>query len=316
MPAVAAACLSMTACTEKEPGAESSTSASESSTESEGEATGTTTTATTEGTTEGTTDPTTTEGTTDPTTEGTTAPTTTSGSSGFVQIDGGIEGGCIPGKLDDCADNEKCSAYVMEPGYCCVDTNTCVPILGDLEFGDECTRTDMNDDCGNGLFCMTQTSGSTGMGVCLQFCDVTNATDCADKGLPDANCVSFNDGVLPLCEDACDPLAQDCANSNFGCYAVGDQGFTCTLPGFDNGLGNDADECFTIQSCKPGLICTDGASVTGCTADTCCTQFCDLSDGNAGCTDAMEVCEAYYEPGTAPPEYTNVGVCEIGRAHV
>lgn len=308
LPAVAAACLSMTGCTEKEPAAESGSSADDTSSEassseagsSEGSSGSTTTGTTDSGTT----------GTTDSGTSGTSATTSTTG-SGFVQIDGGIEGGCIPGKLDDCSEGEKCSAYVMEPGYCCVDTNTCVPIIGDGAFGDECTRTEMNDDCGNGLFCMTKTSGSTGMGVCLQFCDVTNPTDCADKGLPSANCVSFNDGVLPLCEDPCDPLAQDCPDSTFGCYAVGDQGFTCTIPGFDEGLGNDGDECFTIQSCKPGLVCTDGTVVAGCNADTCCTQFCDLANGNGDCTDAMELCEPYFEAGTAPPGYGDVGVCAI-----
>src|SRR5690606_15797262 len=157
----------------------------------------------------------------------------------------------------------------------------------------------------------TKTSGSTGMGTCLQFCDVTVTNDCQAKGLPEARCVSFNDGVLPLCEDECDPLAQDCPDSNFGCYAVGDQGFTCTIPGYDQGLGNDADECFTIQSCKPGLVCVDGASVEGCTADTCCTQYCDTDDGNAGCTDNNELCEPYFDAGTAPPGYANVGVCAV-----
>ena len=43
--------------------------------------------------------------------------------------------GCLPGVADDCPDGEKCSAYVMEPGYCCVDTNACVPIIGDKQYG-------------------------------------------------------------------------------------------------------------------------------------------------------------------------------------
>src|SRR5690606_41458086 len=73
----------------------------------------------------------------------------------------------------------------------------------------------------------------------------------------------------------------------------------------------DADECFTIQSCKPGLVCVDGASVEGCTADTCCTQYCDTDDGNAGSTDNNELCKPYFDAGTSPPGYANVGVCAV-----
>ena len=307
IPAMAVACLSLTGCGESDSAGSDSSADDTSSGEATGNDTdadsGSATTTTTDSATTTTTDSATT------TTDGTDT-SASSTSMGFVNTDGGVMGGCVPGKADDCPEGEKCSAYVMEPGYCCVDTNACAPIIGDKAWGDECTRTAMNDDCDNTLFCMTITSGSTGMGTCLQFCEVANPTDCADKGMPSANCVSFNDGVLPLCEDPCDPLAQDCGG-DFGCYAVGTQGFTCTIPGYEDGLGNDADECYTVQSCKPGLVCTQGDAVSGCNADTCCTQFCDTNQGNAECTDAMEVCEPYFEAGMELPGYENVGICAI-----
>jgi hypothetical protein len=307
MPAAAVACLSLTGCGQSEStGSETGSADDTSSGEGSGADTdnesgdGSSTSASTSG--------------------GSTGSSTTTGGDGdggdsttgtFLDVDMPVSNGaCVPGKADDCDEGEKCSAYVQEPGYCCVDTNACVPIIGDKQWGDECERTAMNDDCDNTLFCMTTTSGSTGLGVCLQLCQQAEAGACANAGLPNADCISFNDGVLPLCEDPCDPLAQDC-DENWGCYAVGTQGFACALPGIEDGQGNDADECFTVQSCKPGLVCTDGTTVANCNAGSCCTQFCDTNNGNSECTDAGEECVAYFEAGMAPPGYANVGVCSI-----
>jgi hypothetical protein len=233
---------------------------------------------------------------------GSATPTTT---GGFVPDVEDI-GFCNPGVADDCPDGEKCTAYVMEPGYCCVDTNACVPIIGDKQFGDACTRTEMNDDCDNTLFCMTTTSGATGDGVCLQLCDMSDATYCANVGQPEAVCTPFNDGVLPLCEGACDPLTQDCGMA-WGCYPV-DDGFTCAGPAYDPGEGQDGSDCFTIQSCEPGLACIAGDVLEGCTSASCCTSFCDTAGSGNECS-APESCEPYFEPGMAPPGYETVGLC-------
>jgi hypothetical protein len=309
MPAMAALCLSLSACGEADDSAGGDTSDAEATSTGDGSSSGSdsgsdggssggsgSTTSTDGGSTDG--------GSTD---DGTTSGGTGGGFVGDMPV---MTNGCVPGKADDCPEGEKCSAYVQEPGYCCVDTNACVPIIGDKQWGDECTRTEMNDDCDNTLFCMTETSGSTGMGVCLQLCEQTDAGSCANAGLPNANCISFNDGVLPLCEDPCDPLAQDC-DENWGCYAVGTQGFSCALPGYADGQGNDADECYTVQSCKPGLVCTEGTTVANCNAGSCCTQFCDTNQGNAECTDPGEECVPYFDAGMAVPGYENVGVCSI-----
>ena len=242
--------------------------------------------------------------TTDPST---TDPSTTSSTSSFVpQTDMFATNTCDPA-TQDCPEDEKCTGYVVEPGYCCVDANKCVPIIGNGQLGDPCVREEDNDDCDVGLFCMTVTSGSTGDGVCLAFCNVATQ-DCADDGLPDATCIAFNDGTLPLCQDSCDPISQDC-DGDLGCYGVGAQGFVCSLPGFDEGLGNDGDECFTIQSCKPGLGCTASEVLSDCNGTRCCSPYCEVSDPNA--CDAPEECVAYYEDGTAPPGYENVGICAL-----
>ena len=256
---------------------------------------------------EGEEDASTTSSTTDPATSSTTDPTTTSSSSGFVpETDAMFANTCDPA-TQDCPEGEKCTGYVVEPGYCCVDANKCVEVLGNNQLGDPCVRTEDNDDCAAGLFCMTVTSGSTGDGVCLAFCDVATQ-DCSEDGLPDATCIAFNDGTLPLCQDSCDPVTQDCGGA-LGCYGVGAQGFVCSVPGFEDGQGNDGDECFTIQSCKPGLGCTASEVLDGCTGSRCCSPYCDLSEPDP--CQAPEQCTAYYEDGSAPPGYESVGLCAI-----
>jgi hypothetical protein len=231
----------------------------------------------------------------------------TSMSTGFVpEIDGLVTNTCDPA-VQDCPDGDKCTAYVVEQGSCCVDANKCVPVMGDGQIGDPCVRTEDNDDCAEGLFCMTVTSGSTGDGVCLAFCNV-GTQDCADDGLPDAQCFAFNDGTLPLFQDNCDPISQDCSG-DLGCYGVGDQGFVCSVPGFEEGLGNDGDMCYTIQSCKPGLGCFSAEVQSDCDSASCCSPYCDLNEPNP-CL-APEECIPYYEQGTAPPQYEHVGLCAV-----
>jgi len=232
---------------------------------------------------------------------------TTDDPTGFVPMTDMFATNTCDPATQDCPEGEKCTGYVVEPGYCCVDANKCVEVSGNHQLGDPCVRTEDNDDCATGLFCMTVTSGSTGDGVCLAFCNVATQ-DCAEDGLPDATCIAFNDGVLPLCQDSCDPITQDCGGE-LGCYGVGAQGFVCSVPGFEEGLGNDGDECFTIQSCKPGLGCTASEVLDGCDAARCCTPYCDLNEPDT-CM-APEECVPYYEDGTAPPGYEAVGLCAL-----
>jgi hypothetical protein len=238
-----------------------------------------------------------------------TSGTSTSDGSGetgsFIEPpDGGVVGQCDPG-LQDCPnENDKCTAYTTMPGTCCVDANKCVPVMGTGVAGDDCTRTEENDDCAKGFFCTTKTSGSTGMGFCEQMCVAGDDTSC-DKG----TCIVYNDGVLPLCRVECDPLLQDC-DPGFGCYPAQDT-FVCGKPANNDGEGDDGSPCSTLRSCLPGLACVTGTAVSGCAADgVCCTPFCDLS-GPDPCTDPAEDCVAWFTAGNAPPQYINVGACLI-----
>jgi hypothetical protein len=199
----------------------------------------------------------------------------------------------------------KCSPYATMPGSCCVDSTQCVPIIGHKTAGEECTRTETNDDCEAGYFCTTQTSGSTGTGFCEQLCVLGDPASCTE-----GTCISYNDGVLPLCRVECDPLLQDCPQNGFGCYPGGDA-FVCGKPAADVGMGLVGDGCYTARSCQPGLACLDAASLANCADTRCCSYFCDVTDGNFMCGDPAEQCVEWFTMGNAPPEYMNVGACSV-----
>jgi hypothetical protein len=211
--------------------------------------------------------------------------------------DGGIEGQCDPAG-QDCPKGQKCTGYVSTPGGETVDANHCVEVMGDLQFGEECTRVDGNDDCAPGFFCMTDVSGHTGMGICLEYCEVGQVCEFGGE------CFAFNDGQLPLCEQLCHPLAPACSAGQ-GCYPAFEQ-FVCAIPGAPAGMGDDGDECAVIQGCSPGLFCS--TATDGCTTESgCCTPFCDLTDADT-CT-APEACTALsMDP---MPGFEDVGGCVV-----
>lgn len=220
--------------------------------------------------------------------------------AGFLMMpDGGVVGMCDP-FLQDCDRGEKCTSFVMTPGEETVDATKCVPVIGNDVWGEECERMADNDTCAAGFFCMTDVSGHTGPGTCLEYC--SPGTPCVFGG----ECFPFNDGILPVCEVLCDPILQDCPAGQ-GCYAAFDN-FVCAIPGAPEGGGNDGDECNTVQSCNPGLICRGGTA--GCPMDgACCTPICEVSGPPEQCTDPSEDCIiALDDP---PPGLQDVGYCGV-----
>jgi hypothetical protein len=211
---------------------------------------------------------------------------------------GAIEAQCDPG-AQDCPRGQKCTSYVSTPGGKTVDATHCVDVIGDDLFGETCERMVDNDTCAAGFFCMTDVSGHTGMGVCLEYCSM--GVPCEFGG----ECFAFNDGTLPVCQQLCDPLLQDCPGEQ-GCYAAFSS-FVCATPGPIDGMGQDGASCATIQGCDPGLLCRTGTD--GCQSDTgCCTPVCDLSEGAGQCTAPEECVQALDDP---PPSLQDVGFCGI-----
>ena len=204
--------------------------------------------------------------------------------AGWGPMDFG-EGTCDPG-LQDCPEGEKCTAYVMTPGYCCVDANKCVEVVGDKKFGDVCTRTEDNDDCAVGLFCWPfGTSGETGPGVCKQMCDIYDPDSCANHGIPDGECAALNDGVLPVCEVPCQPLMQDCV-PNMACYWAGGDAAYCDA----EGPAQVGEECTHLNGCAEGLQCDDAGNLEACAFENCCTPYCDPQGDGSECTVPGESC--------------------------
>lgn len=219
---------------------------------------------------------------------------------GFIDPpDGGVSAECDPA-AQDCPEGQKCTSYVSMPGERTVDTTKCVDIMGTDQWGEQCERFEDNDTCDAGFFCMTDVSGHTGQGICLEYCVIDQPCEFGGE------CFAFNDGALPICQVTCHPLAPSCPQDQ-GCYAAFDQ-FVCAFPGYPEGLGGDNDPCSTIQSCQPGLVCALGTA--GCEGETsCCTPYCDLAEGDAGCTDPTESCiQALEDP---PPGFEDVGLCAI-----
>jgi len=230
------------------------------------------------------------------------------GGAFIEEPDSSPNGHCEP-TLQDCPNpDEKCTSYVTETGYCCVDANKCVPIIGDVGFGEPCTRGPDNDDCQKGLFCMTETSGSTGPGTCLAYCRYEGGDFTCEYG---GECWVTGEGTFTICSQQCDPLAQDC-NPGDGCYFVPVWEIPiCARTDHPPGEGTDGDPCAAIQACEPGLLCLDGSLQSWCAADRCCTPACEVGN-DATCTDPMESCVRVYPEGGEPPWVENLGYCGVG----
>lgn len=200
----------------------------------------------------------------------------------------------------DCPADEKCMPWNSMGDTC--DANKCVSVLGTGRIGDECTyhgSVQATDTCDVGLMCYY--TNDDWVGVCVPLCSGTpEAPECPDG----FNCSIVNDGALPLCVYACDPVLQDCQLEGTGCFWDGDK-FNCDPAG--SLLGNEP--CGYINDCAPGFACLDAGSLPECLASACCTSFCDL--GEPHCDMPETECIAFFDEGTAPPGLENTGVCAL-----
>ena len=292
---------------------------------STGTDTGVTDTTESSGTTEGETDSTT-SGTTDDTgttgttgTGSTTDPSTDSGTTeGMSASDSEDSVGFIveptegmPDECDlwaqDCPEGEKCMPY-GEGGSPSWNAAGCFPVdPSPAAPGDACTvegsGTSGLDTCDVGVMCW-DVDTETNMGTCTAMC--TNTPDnpiCTD---PDTTCVIANSGYIILCLPVCDPLLQDCPDAQ-GCYPINDS-FVCAPDASGDDMGAPGDPCEFINTCDMGNACIDDDAYGNCFAAGCCSPFCPL-DEPALCPEITHECVPWYEEGTAPVGFENVGVC-------
>lgn len=211
----------------------------------------------------------------------------------------------------DCPEGLKCMAYTDDGDY--FTGTRCTPVVpnGGVA-GDECHAdggwSTGVDDCAKGFACWN-INPETSIGGCVALC--TGTMD--DYDCPDAEdiCVFWTPGFAHVCLETCDPFLQDCPQGQLCApdWTTGGQEFVCILDwSFDE--GQEFDPCFSANGCDPGLICLDPSVAVECDQEAyCCLSYCDLE--NPTCTGKDSVCEPFYEEGTAPPEYANLGICGL-----
>lgn len=212
----------------------------------------------------------------------------------------------------DCPDGFKCMAYTDEGDY--FTGTKCTPVVpnggvaGDECYADGGWATGV-DDCALGYACWN-INPETSIGGCVAQCTGTmDDFSCPD---PEDICVFWVPGLAHVCLDTCDPFLQDCPSDQV-CgpnWASGGQEFVCYLDwSFEK--GQEFGACQGPNTCDPGLICWDPSQAVECDQNQggCCLSYCDLDAPDCG--GAGAVCEPFYEAGTAPPQYANLGICGL-----
>jgi hypothetical protein len=218
----------------------------------------------------------------------------------------------------DCPAGEKCMPWAYDGGDV-LNATKCSPVVDDPARIDEPCHVERSptsgiDDCSFGAMCWS-VDPETLEGICLPFCvgDESNP-HCED---PDRVCPITSNGTILLCFSVCSPLQQDCPKGQ-ACYPVQDS-WECAADASGE-LGGYGDPCEFINVCDPGLICLDsdvavppGEACEGSTG--CCSEVCDLTDpaGDLQCAGAPggQTCQPWYEEGSAPPGFENVGACAL-----
>jgi len=236
-----------------------------------------------------------------------TSGSTNTGVSTASDDQGGRGGHDCDNWAQDCPEGQKCVVYAS--GGVSFDATKCVDVTGQDKPGDECTSEGAAsgiDSCIKGAMCWDL--NQDGVGTCEVLCTGTAQTP---KCTAPAICTINGGGVLNLCL-GCDPLIQDCADPNEGCYQVGN-GFTCA-PDSSGDEGQANDSCLFINDCEKGLVCAAAAFVgTGCEAGLidCCTALCKFPDD--ACPNPDQQCLQFFDPAELPPNdpLLDVGVCGV-----
>lgn len=166
-----------------------------------------------------------------------------------------------------------------------------------------------SDGCEVGTYCWPEDESGSG-GLCVGTCSVEGDDETCLAGEACVTCASCGVGT---CLPHCDPLAPQCPDGLDACLWYAPDGFVC-MPAEHLG-GPAGQECEYINECAEGLFCGD-ASVWGgaCQGVGCCTELCDLVDGDPACSDPGHVCISFYPPGLAPAGSEHLGFCGVPEA--
>ena len=205
--------------------------------------------------------------------------------------------------MQDCAEGEQCNPTNMCAGGEGWTTTRCFPLDRDpAAIGEPCAVDESPysgiESCGLDGFCWN-VDPETLEGVCVALCTGSPETPiCAD---PNTRCMVANDGDLPLCLPACNPVIQDCPEGE-SCHPIAFGGDFVCMPA---GAPIETDQHPTM--CEPGT--TDVPSELLCDPDdeVCCAAFCNIE---APQCDAGLDCVEWYEPGVG---LLLVGICILPR---
>lgn len=204
----------------------------------------------------------------------------------------------------DCGPGEKCNAWANDGGPW--NATRCVPVAPNPDpVGEPCTVEGSGvsgvDSCVKGAMCFGV--GDDNIGTCVELCSCS--VDNPVCTTQNTTCTISNEGVLALCLPVCDPLALDACGAGDVCVASG-QFFIC-VPDASGDVGSEGENCEFINVCDPGLFC--GANAGGfpaCDGGGCCTPYCNLAA--PVCPQGFD-CLPWYEAGTAPKCFEDVGAC-------
>lgn len=248
-------------------------------------------------------------------TDGATDPTTTT-TTGGEECSTPETYECDIWAQDDCCEGEKCIASVNSGGSAW-SVARCVPIDPDPDpVGAVCTFVVEDgvelDTCVPGAMCWS-VDPETNVGVCVALCEGSDhgchldPWSCCPDGFA---CTIASSGVLILCLEFCDPIAQNCLAEGDVCRPTSDYYWFGCSPDVSGDMGAAGDPCEYIYVCDPGTYCGDPAAYPGCdpNAGGCCIPFCPLD--RPECTPGTE-CMPWYDPVDTPPGYENLGACTI-----
>ena len=214
--------------------------------------------------------------------------------TGGCALPDGVYGHCTiecTVEAQDCGRGESCDAWANDGGDVW-NASRCNPIPDDAgQRGDPCTvegsAVSGLHSCDAGLMCWNVDPESL-MGECVDHCDSMYAC-----GVETDTCSIFNNGFLPLCLPACNPLESSCGEG-FGCYPDSEGSFVCVREGENVHLAGDFH-----PHCPSGSLVVDEE----------CVPFCDVTAEDA--CEGGGSCETYYEFGSPPPGLENVGYCAM-----
>lgn len=248
---------------------------------------------------------------TPPTTgDSTTMPADTT--TGFIMKPdgGGADNECDIWK-QDCPAEQKCMPWANDGGGSWNATK-CTPLdASPKQPGDECIADGGGvsgvDNCDVGTMCWFLNEEN--VGTCVEMCTGSaEAPSCPDGKI----CDESNEGVIIVCLETCDPLAQSCPDGQI-CFFDGLSDFICDFDA--SGMaGAYGDPCAYVNVCDYGLFCALQAAVPGCESATgCCSPYCDLSlENTCPGMDGMQECVPWYGEGQpVPPGQENIGACAI-----